>query len=55
MTFSEDISQTSICVQALGSRVNCGTGYDLEVSIRFIFQGHTKCVAWAKVRWSEHH
>ena len=39
-----NVSAEFVCVQVLGSRVNRGTGYDLEVPGGFIFQGYAKCV-----------
>lgn len=38
----------SICAQVLGSRVNRGAGYGLDVPVHVTFQCHTKCVSQVK-------
>ena len=40
------LPKTSIRARVLGKRVNCGAGYDLEIPVCFIFQGHIKGIAW---------
>ena len=42
------LSRMSICAEVLCSLANRGAGYGLEIPVCFIFQGHTKCVAWTK-------
>ena len=45
--------RTSIRAQVLGSRVNRGAGYVLQIPVRFIFQGHAKGVEWARKKISD--
>ena len=43
------LPRTLIYAQVLCLRVSRSAGNGLEVTVRFIFQGHTKCVAWGKI------
>ena len=42
------LAQTSIRAEVLDPRVNRGAGHGLEISVRFIFQGHAKVIGWAR-------
>ena len=42
------LHKTSICARVLGKRVYYGAGYDLEIPVCFVFQGHVKEIAWVK-------
>ena len=42
------LPKTSIDTRVLGKRVNCGTGYGLQIPVCFIFQGHVKGISKVK-------
>ena len=42
------LPKTSIRARVLFEKVNRAEGYDLEIPVYFIFQGHVKRIAWVK-------
>ena len=47
------LPDTSVQVQVTGKRVNRGSGYGLEIPVKFIFQGTSRAINWIRKRISE--